>query len=160
MVQTVLLSKRGFTIIEALVAMFIFSLVLIFMLQGFLLAYKINFEKLLKDETVKLAQEELEYIRNMDPDKVYDINGDGVFEDVTNRTDCPVCTTDPGIPECVIERQVRNVNVKFGKKVIVEQSPTNPNVYTVTVTICTDYKNNRTGDKIQYTVNTIIAKEE
>jgi len=160
MVRTVLPNKKGFTIIETLVAMFIFSLVLIFMLHSFLVAYKINFNKLIKNETVRIAQEELEFIRNMEPDRVYDVNGDGVFEDPANRTDCPQCTTNPDVPECVVERQVRNVNIKFGKQVIVNPSSTGSGIYHITVTICTDYVDSRTGNKIQYQVSTIIAKDE
>ena len=63
--QNVFQNKKGFTIIETLVAMILFSLILIFMLQSFLLAYKLNFTKLVKDETVKIAQEELEKLRNI-----------------------------------------------------------------------------------------------
>ncbi|WP_457621473.1 type IV pilus modification PilV family protein [Persephonella sp.] len=160
MVQIVLSNKNGYTLVEALVSLFIFALVLIFMLQGFTVAYKINFQKLVKDETVRIAQDELESIRNMDPDKIYDINNDGKFEDIANRTDCPVCSTSPAVPECVITRQVRNVNVKFGKQVLVDQPDPAADIFRINVTICTDYTDFHTGNKVTHTISTVIAREE
>ncbi|WP_457623149.1 type IV pilus modification PilV family protein [Persephonella sp.] len=159
MVQIVKLNKKGYTLVETLVAMLIFSFVLIFMLQGFTLAYRINFEKLIKTEAVKLAQNEIEVLRNMDPSKIYDINNDGTFEDPSNRTDCSTCTTNPTVPECAVTRQVRNVNVKFGKKVIVVQPDPDAEIYRVTVTICTNYKKFNSDDKISHTISTVIAKD-
>jgi competence protein ComGC len=160
MEQTALLNKKGYTLIEALVSLFIFALVLIFMLQGFTVAYRINLQKLIKDETVKIAQEEIEFIRNMDPDRIYDINNDGSFEDAVNRTDCPTCTTQPTVPECVITRQVRNVNINFGKQVTVNQPDPTADIYRITVTICTDYTDFHTGNKITHTISTVVAREE
>ncbi|WP_457642418.1 type IV pilus modification PilV family protein [Persephonella sp.] len=160
MVRTVLLNKKGYTLVETLVALSIFSLVLIFMLQGFIVAYRINVQKLIKDETVKIAQDELEFIRDMDPNKIYDINNDGKFEDTENRTDCPICTTVPEIPQCVTVRQVRNVNVKFGKQVLVTQDISSPDILLVTVTVCSDYKDFHSENKIQHTITTVIAREE
>jgi prepilin-type N-terminal cleavage/methylation domain-containing protein len=153
---------KGFTLIEALIAMLIFALILIFMAQSILLAYKINFLNSIRNTAWEIASNELENIRNMK--KLYDVNNDddllvGVDLDGDGKkdygTDCPEpCTTNPTIPECKTTVRVRNSEVTFGKAVKVEL---NKDVYEVTLTVCTDYKDWRTGKPIEVTLKTIVA---
>jgi len=143
--------NKGFTLIEALIAMTIFALLLIFMAQSIIIAYRINFLSVVKNTALEIASNELENIRNMS--LIYDVNGDGAF--VTDRTDCPEpCTTNPPLPECKTTVRIRNTNVVFGKSV--EVVP-NGDIYEVTVTVCTDYKDWRTGEPIQVKLKTLIA---
>jgi len=143
--------NKGFTLIEALVAMLIFALILIFMAQSILLAYKINFLNSIKNTAWEIATNELENIRNMG--LIYDVNGDGAL--ASGNTDCPEpCTTNPSIPECKTVVKVRNSKVVFGKAVTVEE---NNNVYEVSITVCTDYKDWRTGNPIEVKLKTIVA---
>jgi len=149
MVQNVIQNKKGFTIIETLVAMLLFALVLIFMLQSFLLAYRLNYEKLLKDEAVKIAQEELEKLRNIS------------FGNITPSCS-NACTNYPA--SCQITRQVRNKNVTFWEEISVNGYDSNHNPVTnlndaafkvVTIKICSKLKDSK-GDKIEYTTSSVI----
>ncbi|WP_457624066.1 type IV pilus modification PilV family protein [Persephonella sp.] len=138
-------NKKGFTILEALIAMVIFSLVLIFMAQSFLLAYQLNYIKLVKDETIKIAQEQLELLRNESYSNIV--------------TSCAgTCNNfDPAAspPECTINRQIRNNTVVFGKEISVSEDEP---YKSVTLTICTN-KKDRFGNPIKYTVTTIISNK-
>ncbi len=142
MVQTAK-SNKGFTLIETLIAMFLFSLILIFMLQGFLLAYRINYEKLLKDEAIKIAQEELERLRNLGYSNISPSCGN-----VCNNFNP---TTAP--PSCKISRQVRNKNVSFGREIrVVENEP----YKTVTIIVCSQHKDFQKRP-ISYSLTTVIS---
>jgi prepilin-type N-terminal cleavage/methylation domain-containing protein len=162
MAQVVKLNNKGFTIIEAIVAMAIFALVLIFMAQGILIAYKINFLNSVKITAKEIASNELENIRNMD--KIYDVNGDGNFvigvdDDGDGEddygTDCPEpCTTNPSIPQCKEVVRIRNKDVVFGKSVTVTKIS---DVYEVVITVCTDYKDWKTNKPIQFQLKTIVS---
>ena len=150
MVQIVIQNKKGFTLIETLVAMVLFSLVLIFMLQSFLLAYRLNFEKLVKDETVKIAQEELENLRN--------ISFSNIIPSCSNA-----CTNYP-TSSCQIQRQVRNTTVTFWEEISVNGYDANHNPVAnlndavfkvVTIKICSKLKDTK-GDKIEYTTSSVV----
>ena len=150
--------EEGFTLVEVLVAIFIFALILVFMLQSTLLAYKINLSKQVKSMAIEVAQEELEKIRNMPYDKVYDADDNGSFDDTTYKTDCPEpCTTTPSNNSCTTSRQVLNSTVVFGKSVKVEQDSTDTKIAKITLTVCTDFKDWRTKRKIEYKITTIIS---
>lgn len=141
--EIVMQNKKGFTIIETLIAMILFSLVLIFMLQSFLLTYKLNYEKLVKDETVKIAQEELERLRN---------------EQYSNISSSCVGICNNFNPNnvdssCIITRQVRNYNIRFGREITINE---NYPYKTVTLTVCSQHKDFQ-GNQIRYTLTTIIS---
>jgi len=149
MVRNVIQNKKGFTIIETLVAMVLFSLVLIFMLQSFLLAYRLNFEKLVKDEITKIAQEELEKIRNT--------SFSNIVPSCSNA-----CTNHP--TSCQITRQVRNKTLTFWEEISVSGYDANHNPVTnlndavfkvVTIKICSRH-NDTKGNKIEYTTTSVI----
>ena len=150
--------KDGFTFVEVLVAMFVFALILAFMLQSTLLAYKINLSKQVKSMAIEIAQEELEKIRNMPYDKIYDADDNGSFDDTTYKTDCPEpCTTTPTNNSCKLTRNVLNSSITFGKSVKVEPDSTDSNIAKITLTVCSDFKDWRTKQPIEYTVTTIIS---
>ncbi len=147
--HSVIQNKKGFTIIETLIAMVLFSLVLIFMLQSFLLAHRLNFEKLMKDEIVKIAQEELEKYRNIS------------FSNITPSCS-NACTNYP--TTCRIQRQIRNTTVTFWEEVSVSGFDANHNPVTnlndavfkvVTIKICSKHKDTK-GNKIEFTTSSVI----
>lgn len=143
MEQIAILNKKGFTLVEVLVAMVIFSLVLIFMLHSFLLAYRFNYTKLVKDEAAKIAQNELERLRNTSYSSINTIcNG------VCNNFNPSTASN-----QCKITHQVRNHNVIFGREIIVNE---NPPYKTVTVIVCTAHKD-KNGNNIRYQTTTIIS---
>ncbi len=150
MVQNVFLNKKnqaGFTIIELLVAMVIFSLVLIFMLQSFLLAFKINFSNEVKNTAVRVAEEELENLRNKPINEIYDSS---------NVIYCPSpCNPDTTDSNCKVIRTVKGVNVVYGKAIDVNNA--SDTYLDINLTICSKIKDWRTGNNITYTVRTILA---
>ncbi|RUM60966.1 MAG: hypothetical protein DSY66_03125 [Persephonella sp.] len=152
MEQNVNLNKKnikGFTMIELLVAIVIFSLVLIFMLQSFLLAFKINFSNEVKNTAIRLAQDELENLRNKSIDEIYDFS--------TNTTIyCPSpCNPNTTNNDCKIERVVKGVKLFFGKAIAVNSAE--KTYLDVNLTICTDVKDWRTKNNIKYTIRTILS---
>ncbi len=150
MEQLVNLNKRkikGYTIIELLVAMVIFSLILIFMLQSFLLAYKINFSNEVKNTAVRVAQEELENLRNKPISEIYD--GSNVIY-------CPSpCNPDTTDSNCKVIRTVKGVNVVYGKSIDINNA--SDTYLDINLTVCSKIKDWRTGDNITYTVRTILS---
>ena len=139
----VMQNKRGFTLIETLVAMILFSLVLIFMLQSSLLVYRLNYEKLVKDETVKIAQEELERLRNES------------YSNITSTCVGACSNFNPNTQNqtCIINRQVRNNNINFGREISVsEKYP----YKMVTLIVCSQHKDFQ-GNQIKYQVTTVIS---
>ncbi len=150
MEQLVNLNKKkikGYTIIELLVAMVIFSLILIFMLQSFLLAYKINFSNEVKNTAVRVAQEELENLRNKPISEIYD--GSNVLY-------CPSpCNPDTTDSNCKVIRTVKGVNVVYGKSIDVNNA--SDTYLDINLTVCSKIKDWRTGENITYTVRTILA---
>jgi len=140
---------KGFTMVELLVAMVIFSLILIFMLQSFLLAFKINFSNEVKNATIRLAQDELENLRNKSINDIYDFS--------TNTTIyCPSpCNPNTTNSDCKIERVVKGAKVSFGKAIDINNAETT--YLDVNLTVCTNIKDWRTGNNIQYTIRTILS---
>ena len=140
---------KGFTMIELLVAMVIFSLVLIFMLQSFLLAFKINFSNEVKNTAVRVAQDELEKLRNIPISDIYDNNSGNVIY-------CPSpCNPNTTNSTCKVERIVKNANITFGKAIDINTAT--DTFLDVNLTICSNIKDWRTGNNITYTVRTILS---
>lgn len=141
---------EGFTIIELLVAMVIFSLILIFMLQSFLLAFKINFSNEVKNTAVRIAQDELEHLRNMPLDQIYNLTTGEVKY-------CPSpCDPDTTNSTCKVIRTVKGVNVTFGKAVDVNTATST--FLDVNLTICSKITDWRTGNNITYSIRTILSE--
>lgn len=140
---------KGFTIIELLVAMVIFSLILIFMLQSFLLAFKINFSNEVKNTAVRVAQDELENLRNMDISQIYDSSTSQIIY-------CPApCNPNTTDTNCKTIRTVKGVNVTFGKAISLNSAT--DTYLDINLTVCTNIKDWRTGNNIQYSIRTILA---
>ena len=140
---------KGFTMVELLVAMVIFSLVLIFMLQSFLLAFKINFSNEVKNTAVRVAQDELEKLRNMPISDIYDKTNKKI---IYCPSPCNPNTTDAN---CKVERIVKGANITFGKAI--DKNDAKDTYLDINLTICSNIKDWRTGNNITYTVRTILS---
>ena len=149
-------NMKGFTVMELLIALVIFSLVFIFMLQSFLLAFKINFSNEVKNTAVRVAQEEVENLRNTPLSDIYDAKTGNVLH-------CPPpCTTSPADPNCKVVRVIKGANITFGKAISitaadVDTTTNTTNFLDVNLTVCTDVNDWRIGNKIQYTIRTILS---
>ncbi len=135
------LGNKGFTLVEVLVAMIVFSLTLILILQGYLFAYRLNLQSLIKNEAVKIAQEEIEKLRNLP------------FSSISSRCGA-TCDPNSTGTNCKVSRKIRNVNVNFGLRINVVSDT---NFKTVTVEVCTDRKAVG-GKNISYSFTSIIAR--
>lgn len=135
-------AKGGFTLIETLVSIFLFSLVLIFIIRGFWFAYQLNFVRLVKDEAVKIAQEKMEELRS------------GDFNAISSS--CSPCDPNSTNSSCKKTRKVGNKDVDFGLQIQVTGDTTYKRV---TVTVCTSYKDFSKND-ITYTLTSLIANRE
>jgi len=136
--------RKGFTIIEILVALTILAVVLLGLYYSLIVSYKYSVANILRDEAIKIAQGEMERVRTMP------------FDNVTQNQLNP-----PGLSSCntlypsgFIERQVRSQKFKFGE--YFQVSDISQNLKQVTLTVCWKYR----GKDHRYTVESIIRKEE
>ena len=137
-------SRKGFTIVEVLVALTIFAIMLLGLYYSLIVSYKYSVANLLRDEAIRVAQEEMERLRI--------ISFDNVTQNQLNPPRLIECNaTDP---QASIERQIRNSRFRFGK--YFEVSIIDQNLKRVKLTVCWRYR----GTKHQYSVESVIRKEE
>jgi prepilin-type N-terminal cleavage/methylation domain-containing protein len=115
-------NKKGFTIIELLVAMSILAVVLLGLLAGFIKIKRQNLSNIFRDEAASIAQETFEEYRN---DNITTLLN--TFQDT-------VCDPTDNTSHRVF-RQIGNVLVPFGRKLELTSSATG-NIAPVKVTIC------------------------
>ena len=63
--QTVRFNKRGFTLIEVLVAMVVLMIAMLAVLDAMTIAMRKNLETFLRDESVRIAEQSMNEARNM-----------------------------------------------------------------------------------------------
>lgn len=143
--EVVLRNRNGFTIIELLIAMALFAYLLITMLYGYIFAYRLSFENLLKAESARVGQEVLENLRNTPYDSIVE--------------KCVPCDPNSNNNGCKYQRQIRNANVNFGIQIGVIPDQNNYRVKRVTITVCTKYVDHK-GSPIGYVLNSIITKKD
>ncbi|NPA95046.1 MAG: prepilin-type N-terminal cleavage/methylation domain-containing protein [Thermodesulfobacteria bacterium] len=85
MEQTVTHNKKGFTLIEALVALLLLSIVLLGLIPSFLSVYNLNLEMTTHDIAVEIAQELLEEARSQSLSNLIDSNS--TISRRVNKTD-------------------------------------------------------------------------
>lgn len=127
-------SKSGFTILEVVIAMFIFAVLLLGLLAGYLKTYQIQTLNEMRNEAIKIAQEEIEKYRIQDFDSIPNTNIECSFGNS-------------------ITRQIRKTYINFtiGRR-ITEDIP--DSVKRIEVTVCWNFK----GKQYSYTVSSLITK--
>jgi len=140
--------NKGFTLIEALVALFLLALVLLGLLAGLLTVHQYNLMNLLRDEAGSIAQECIENLRSQP------------FASLT-ATDIPCdnpttvavgtpCLNTAGVN--IVSRQIRNVNTTYRVGwTIVDRGA---NLKEVDVRVCWNYR----GRDYSYVFKTFIGR--
>ena len=136
------LLNKGFTLIETIVALVIFSIAILGILASIITVYKHSIRNLIRTEAIEVAREELNKVKLME------------FEDITpdklNPENLKSC--NPNDPRASIKRQVRNYQISFGRFFKVDLI--NQNLKKVTVIICWEYK----GKDYKYSATTLVNR--
>ncbi|WP_022846409.1 MULTISPECIES: type IV pilus modification PilV family protein [unclassified Desulfurobacterium] len=138
--------RKGFTLLEVLVAFVIFSIVMIALLDSAGFYYRISVENDLLNAASKIARENLESVRNMD----YNFITASVLDNGTSS--CREALTTGKNLEVV---QLRNQNFAFGKYFNVVVDPT-LDIKQVTVYVCWNYN----GKFHQLDYSTVVREKE
>ena len=134
--------RNGFSLIEALIALFVFLVAILGIFSTLNLSYKTNMSNLVMSEAVKVAQQEI--------NKVKTLPFDNVTDSYLNPPGLSSC--DPSNPNASVKRQIRNLTISYGRYYEVRQL--SPNIKEVKLTVCWDYQ----GKKHDYVITTIISK--
>lgn len=120
-------NSRGFTLIEALIAILILSIMLLGLIPAFMKAYNVNQEVSLRDAAIDIAHERLEVLRTK-----------GLSNLVSNST-------------CVVRRIMKR-DVPYTVDTLVA-SLYGGDVYQVTVKVRWKYRD----DNVSYNVTTVVG---
>jgi type IV pilus assembly protein PilV len=121
-------NKKGFTLVEALVALSILAILLLGLLSSLIVSYEISTKNVIRDEAVKIAEEYAEKYRNMDLNSI-------PASDTKTET-----------------RQIRNATVNF--LITTTSTPISANkLKQVTITVEWNYK----GKHYTHTITTIVG---
>ncbi len=121
--------KKGYTLVETLVAMFIFAILLLGLLAGLIVTYEFSNRNLIRDEAIKIAQETLEEYRYKK------------FNDINSETK-------------TVTRQIRNKNITFNVSTTVSDEVAGE-MKRVSITVSWYYKNKN----YSYHIETLVRKE-
>lgn len=115
MMQTALLNKKGFTLVEVMIAMVVSLLVFFALMQTALVSIDSNMKNNLRDEAANIAAMRMEEARNLKFTSTVDnLNSDVVgvgtppAVDLSGNTSCPTAPTAfaAGLP---VQRDFRNI---------------------------------------------------
>ncbi len=138
---------KGFSLIEALVALTLLALVLLGLLAGLLTVYQHNLLNLLRDEAGSVAQECIENLRSIPFDSIPEVN-----IPCNNPTEVNVrtpCLDTTGVN--LVRRQLRNVNTTYRVGwTVVDRL----NLKEIDVMVCWNYR----GKDFTYSFKTFIGR--
>ena len=130
-----LLNKKGFTLIELMVAMSIILIMFLSLLMTSLLSSTTNMQNIIRDEAIQIAEMKLVELRNI------------AFDNLPGEAGVETIADDPDL-----QRTIRNFNVDFTSTVAVEDHPlVNPLTRQINVTVAWSYK----GENYTHAVATI-----
>lgn len=129
MESIVLKTERGFTLIEALVAMLVLSVILLGALQGLMVSYKTSSTNTLRNEAVSIAEETANALRNT-----------------------PYANLVDGTTTNTISRQIENASVPFTVTQVVADS-----VASVAKSIQITVTWNHQGQTITHTATILVG---
>ena len=102
-------NNKGFSLISVLIAMGIFMVAMLGLLSGIIQAMHFSTRNLLRNEAVRIAQEQFDYYRNLSNTEI-----NSAFV-ASSSVKCEDCLDNSSLSGChVIIRQINNANVKFG----------------------------------------------
>ena len=134
--------RNGFSLVEVLVALFIFLVAILGIFPTLNLSYKTNVSNIIMSEAVKVAQQEINRVKSLPFDNVTD----------TNLNPPGLSSCDPSNVNASIKRQIRNFTISYGK--YFEVKLLSPTIKEVKLTICWNYQ----GKKHEYVITTVISK--
>lgn len=129
MVQPVSLNNQGFTLIEAIIATLLLSVMMLWSVQGMIGTYQYASRNHLRDEAVRLAGEELTDARNT-----------------------PYATLAAGTTTRTVQRQIRSYDVTYTITEVVATALANI-AYSIQITVVWNYG----GTPYQYQVTTLVG---
>ena len=139
-------SEKGFTLIEALVALVILAIILLGLLAGLIITMQYNLLNFMREEAGSVAQECIENIRSIPFSSIPNANIDCNAPSVTVSTPC-LHTTGAN----VVSRQVRNTNVNYRVGWTVTDRTNLKELY---VQVCWTYR----GRNYSYELRTFIGR--
>ncbi len=138
MLQTVLLNKRGLTLVEVMIALVVLLLVFLALMQTALVSIDSNMINALRDEAVNIAEEKMNDERNK------------TFDNITSS------------PAAGVSRSIRNIpsatlNYKAARTVTL----LNADSKQVTITVTWDWKDRTTAgdDPYAHTISTVLRRQ-
>jgi prepilin-type N-terminal cleavage/methylation domain-containing protein len=130
-IQThVLKNNQGLTLVEVLIAMVVFLLVSLAMMQTALVGIDSNMINVLRDEAVRIAEENMISARNTPFDILVTIPAEPVRRDIRNRKDFPYTVTRTVTDHGLNNKEI-NIIVTWEWK---DQTVANGNAYTHSIT--------------------------
>lgn len=142
-------SEKGFTLVEVLVAMFIFAVLLIGLLSGLLSATVVDMRNQLQEQAKLVALECAENLRNYLTDTFLSNSSSGCNTGNTVAVITP-CTDNTGINVYTVK--VRNKEINY--RIVWEATPVTgaSGLYKTDITVCWDFMNRN----YRYTTSTHI----
>lgn len=122
-------NKKGFSLVEALVAIFLLAIILLGLLSALVVVYENSTKNLIRDEAVKIANEYAEKYRNIE------------FSNI------------PSNKSATETRKVRNAQITYNINVTSSIVPnTNNKIKRVQITVSWTYK----GKNYSHTIETLV----
>lgn len=137
LIQSALQNKKGATLIEVMIALLLFLIVSLALMQTSLISLENNLKNELRDEAVRIASERMEEARN--------IAFDNLLSDSTpgDNFEIPACkkppVNDPNNYPIKITRKIRNADIDFGSRRTVR--PLGPDSKEITILVRWQYRN-------------------
>ncbi|MGA1862781.1 type II secretion system protein [Deferribacter thermophilus] len=140
-VVAVLQNKKGFTLIEMMVSLFIFSVALLGLVASMITVKKMNMRNNVRNIAIEQVNNEIEKLRAYGFNKIDNLIGS-----------CENIECSPANDNCSMKAQYRNTWISIGKSFTVNTSGTTKEIV---ITSCWELF----GKKYTYTTQTYIAKD-
>jgi len=142
MLQTVLLNKKGLTLVEVMIALVVLLLVFLALMQTALVSIDSNMINVMRDEAVNIAEGRMYELRNLSFDDS-DLNDtDGNF-----------------ITENDIPKAFRNASVTFTPSRKIDDINTDSKQVDITVTWEWKERTTANGDPYTHTISTVLRRQ-
>ena len=116
MLQTALSNKKGFTLVEVMIALVVLLLVFLALMQTALVSIDSNMKNNLRDEAANIAAMRMEQARNLQytqstDNLISDAVGTLPAVDLSGNTNCPATPAPPFAAGVPVQRAFRNIAV-------------------------------------------------